>query len=142
MNDTPGVEVTTGPLGQGVANAVGLAMAEAHLAATFNRNETICDHYTYCLAGDGDLMEGVASEACSLAGHLKLGKLIVFYDDNHVTLAGPSSVSFDEDVEEAVPGPPTAGGRMRVDARARQRRCGASIKAIVEAQASARTRRR
>ena len=95
---TAGVEVTTGPLGQGVGNAVGLAIAEAHLAATFNRDERICDHYTYCLAGDGDMMEGVASEAASLAGHLRLGKLIVFYDDNYVSLAGPTNVTFDEDV--------------------------------------------
>lgn len=99
-NDTPGVEVTTGPLGQGVANAVGLAIAEAHLAATFNRDDTICDHYTYCMAGDGDMMEGISSEACSLAGHLKLGKLIVFYDDNHVSLAAPTDVTFNEDIEK------------------------------------------
>ena len=99
-NDTPGVEVTTGPLGQGVANAVGLAIAEAHLGATFNRDETICDHYTYCMAGDGDMMEGISGEACSLAGHLKLGKLIVFYDDNHVSLAAPTDVTFNEDVEK------------------------------------------
>ncbi|MBV8354421.1 MAG: transketolase [Candidatus Eremiobacteraeota bacterium] len=95
---TPGVEVTTGPLGQGLANAVGLAMAEAHRAATFSRDETICDHFTYCIASDGDMMEGVTHEACSLAGHLKLGKLIVLYDDNKVSLAGPTSVTFDEDV--------------------------------------------
>jgi transketolase len=97
---TPGVEVTTGPLGQGVGNAVGLAIAEAHLAAVFNRDEKICDHYTYCMAGDGDLMEGVASEAASLAGHLGLGKLILLYDDNHVSLAGPTNVAFDEDVNK------------------------------------------
>ncbi|MBV8601685.1 MAG: transketolase [Candidatus Eremiobacteraeota bacterium] len=97
---TPGIEVTTGPLGQGLGNAVGLAIAEAHLAAAFNREQTVCDHYTYCLAGDGDMMEGVASEAASLAGHLKLGKLIVLYDDNHVSLAGPTSVTFDENVNE------------------------------------------
>jgi transketolase len=97
---TAGVEVTTGPLGQGVGNSVGLAVAEAHLAAVFNRDEKICDHYTYCIAGDGDMMEGVASEAASLAGHLALGKLILFYDDNYVSLAGPTSVSFDEDVNK------------------------------------------
>lgn len=93
---TAGVEVTTGPLGQGLANAVGLALAEAHLNAVYG--PSVIDHYTYCLAGDGDMMEGVTSEACSLAGHWKLGKLIVFYDDNHVSLAGPTSVTFTEDV--------------------------------------------
>ena len=96
---TPGVEATTGPLGQGISNAVGLAIAEAHLAARFNRpGHTIVDHHTYVLASDGDLMEGVASEACSLAGHLSLGKLIVLYDDNRITLAGSTSVAFSEDV--------------------------------------------
>ena len=94
---TPGVEVTTGPLGQGFANAVGMAIAEAHLAARYNRDAyTIVDHHTYVLAGDGDLMEGVASEAASLAGHLKLGKLICFYDDNRVTLAASTDVTFSE----------------------------------------------
>ena len=97
---TPGVEVTTGPLGQGFANAVGMAMAEAHLGAVYNRDETIIDHRTYVLAGDGDLMEGVSAEAASLAGHLALGKLIVLYDDNKVSLAGPTSVTFTEDVRE------------------------------------------
>ncbi len=96
---TPGVETTTGPLGQGFANGVGMAMAEAFLAATFNRpGYPVVDHYTYVLAGDGDLMEGVASEAASLAGHLKLGKLIVLYDDNKTTLSAPTSESFTEDV--------------------------------------------
>lgn len=94
---TPGVEATTGPLGQGVGNAVGMAVAEAHLAAAFNREQRIVDHYTYCLCGDGDLMEGVASEAASLAGHLQLGKLIVLYDHNHVTLAAGTEVTFTED---------------------------------------------
>jgi transketolase len=93
---TAGVEVTTGPLGQGLANSVGLAIAEAHLSDVYGTS--VVDHYTYCLGGDGDMMEGVTSEACSLAGHLKLGKLIVLYDDNHVTLAGPTSVAFSEDV--------------------------------------------
>jgi transketolase len=97
-NHTPGIEVTTGPLGQGVGNAVGLAIAEAHLAATYNREQKIVDHYTYCIAGDGDLMEGVSAEASSLAGHLQLGKLIVLYDDNKVSLAAPTSVTFTEDV--------------------------------------------
>jgi len=96
---TPGVETTTGPLGQGLANAVGMAIAEAHLAARFNRpGREILNHYTYVLAGDGDLMEGVTAEACSLAGHLRLGKLIVLYDDNKISLAGTTSISFTEDV--------------------------------------------
>ncbi|MEA2687816.1 MAG: transketolase [Candidatus Eremiobacteraeota bacterium] len=97
---TKGVEVTTGPLGQGFANAVGMAIAEAHLAAIYNREQTIVNHHTYVLAGDGDLMEGVASEAASLAGHLALGKLIVLYDDNKVSLAGATDVTFTEDVRE------------------------------------------
>lgn len=95
---TPGVEVTTGPLGQGFANGVGLAMAEAHLAARFNRPDMpIIDHFTYGIVSDGDLMEGVASEAASLAGHLGLGKLIYLYDSNHITLAGSTSLTFTED---------------------------------------------
>jgi len=94
---TPGIEVTTGPLGQGFANAVGLAIAEAHLAATYNHQQSIVDHHTYCIASDGDLMEGIASEAASLAGHLKLGKLVVLYDDNQVSLAAPTDVTFTED---------------------------------------------
>lgn len=95
---TPGVEVTTGPLGQGFANAVGMAIAEAQLAACFNRDgHTVIDHRTWVIAGDGDLMEGVASEAASLAGHLKLGKLICLYDDNQVTLAAGTDISFTED---------------------------------------------
>ena len=98
---TPGVEVTTGPLGQGVANAVGMALAEAHLAARYNRpDHTIIDHHTYVIAGDGDLMEGVCAEACSLAGHWKLGKLIVLYDDNRISLAGSTGLTFTEDVAE------------------------------------------
>ncbi len=96
---TPGVEATTGPLGQGLANAVGMAVAERHLAARFNRpGHTVVDHHTYVICSDGDLMEGVAAEASSLAGHLGLGKLIVLYDDNHVSLAGKASLSFSEDV--------------------------------------------
>jgi transketolase len=95
---TPGVETTTGPLGQGIGNAVGMAIAEAHLAARFNRpGHNIIDHFTYVLAGDGCLMEGVAAEACSLAGHLRLGKLIVLYDENRISLAGTTSLSFTED---------------------------------------------
>ena len=98
---TPGVEVTTGPLGQGISMAVGMAIAEAHLAALFNRpGHEIIDHYTYVLASDGDLMEGVAAEACSLAGHLGLGKLIVLYDDNRVSLAGTTNLTFTEDVRK------------------------------------------
>ncbi len=96
---TPGVEVTTGPLGQGTANAVGMAMAEAFLAAKFNRpDHTLVDHYTYALVSDGDLMEGVSAEAASLAGHLKLGKLIYLYDDNLVSLAADTDITFTEDV--------------------------------------------
>ncbi len=96
---TPGVEVTTGPLGQGFANGVGMAMAEAFLAATFNRpGHTVVDHKTYALVSDGDLMEGVAAEAASLAGHLKLGKLVYLYDDNHISLDGPTAMAFTEDV--------------------------------------------
>ncbi len=95
---TPGVEVTTGPLGQGFANAVGLAMAEAQLAARYNRpGHAIVDHRTFVLASDGDLMEGVAAEAASLAGHLKLGKLVCLYDDNYVTLAAGTDITFTED---------------------------------------------
>lgn len=96
---TPGVEVTTGPLGQGLAMAVGMAIAEAHLAATFNRpGYPVVDHFTYVLASDGDLMEGVAAEACALAGHLSLGKLIVLYDQNGISLAGSCALAFTEDV--------------------------------------------
>jgi transketolase len=95
----PGIETTTGPLGQGIANAVGLAMAETMLAARFNtRTQKIVDHFTYVLAGDGCLQEGVAAEAASLAGHLKLGKLIVFYDDNNITIDGKTDLTFTEDV--------------------------------------------
>jgi transketolase len=95
---TPGVETTTGPLGQGFGNGVGMAMAEAHLAARYNRpGFEIIDHRTYGIVSDGDLMEGIASEAASLAGHLKLGKLIYLYDDNHVTLSAGTDVTFTED---------------------------------------------
>ena len=95
---TAGVETTTGPLGQGLATAVGIAMAEAHLAATYNTEvEKIVDHYTYVIASDGDLMEGVTSEASSLAGHLGLGKLICLYDDNHITIDGRTDIAFTED---------------------------------------------
>src|SRR6266446_6565170 len=96
---TPGVEITTGPLGQGFANGVGMAIGGAHLATRFNQAEfPLADHYVYAIVSDGDLMEGVASEAASLAGHLKLGKLIYFYDDNHVTIEGFTSLAFSEEV--------------------------------------------
>ncbi len=96
---TPGVEVTTGPLGQGFANGVGMAMAERHLAARFNREgHEIIDHYTYSICSDGDIMEGVAAEAASLAGHLRLGKLIYLYDANEISLAAATSLTFTEDV--------------------------------------------
>src|SRR6478752_2338309 len=96
---TPGVETTTGPLGQGFANGVGMAIAEAYLAARYNNAEfEIVNHHTYAIVSDGDLMEGVAAEAASLAGHLKLGKLIYLYDCNHITLASATSVTFTEDI--------------------------------------------
>jgi transketolase len=96
-NLTPGIEVTTGPLGQGFANGVGMAMTEAFLAATYNQGDhKLVDHYTYSIVSDGDLMEGIASEAASLAGHLKLGKLIYLYDDNLISLDGPTNLAFTE----------------------------------------------
>jgi transketolase len=96
---TPGCEITTGPLGQGFANGVGMAMGAAHLAAKFNQPEfPLIDHYVYSIVSDGDLMEGVASEAASLAGHLKLGRLIYFYDDNRVTIEGSTDLAFTENV--------------------------------------------
>lgn len=95
---TAGVEATTGPLGQGLANGVGMAIAEVALAARFNRPEhAVVDHFTYVLASDGDLMEGISSEAASLAGHLQLGKLIVLYDDNNITIEGKTDIAFTED---------------------------------------------
>ena len=97
---TPGVETTTGPLGQGFANAVGMAIAERFLAEHFNRpGHRIVDHRVWAFASDGDLMEGVASEAASLAGHLRLGKLTVVYDDNHITIDGDTALTFSEDVQ-------------------------------------------
>jgi len=98
-HEAPGVEITTGPLGQGFGNSVGFALAERMLAARFNREgHELIDHHTFVVASDGDMMEGVSSEASSLAGHLGLGKLIVFYDNNHISLDGPTSLSFSEDV--------------------------------------------
>ncbi|GER57500.1 transketolase [Striga asiatica] len=98
--ETPGVEVTTGPLGQGIANAVGLALAESHLAARYNKPDIeIVDHYTYVILGDGCQMEGISNEACSLAGHWGLGKLIAFYDDNHISIDGDTEIAFTENVE-------------------------------------------
>ena len=96
---TVGVETTTGPLGQGIANAVGFAIAEAHLAAKFNREGyPVMDHYTYCILGDGCIMEGISGEACSLAGTLKLNKLIALYDDNEISIEGDTDIAFREDV--------------------------------------------
>src|SRR5687768_1219068 len=94
---TPGVEITTGPLGQGFANGVGMAMGAAHLAKKFNRPDfPLIDSRVYAIVSDGDLMEGVASEAASLAGHLKLGNLIYFYDDNSITIEGSTALAFSE----------------------------------------------
>ena len=95
---TPGIETTTGPLGQGFANGVGMAIAETHLAQKFNRpGHTLFDHYVYAIVTDGDLMEGVAAETASLAGHLQLGKLIYLYDDNRISIEGSTDIAFTED---------------------------------------------
>ena len=102
---TPGVETTTGPLGQGFMNGVGMAMAEAHLAACFNRpGHEIVNHYTYVICSDGDLMEGASHEAAGLAGHLGLGKLIYFYDDNHITIEGVTDLAYSDDVKRRFEG--------------------------------------
>jgi transketolase len=98
-HETPGVETTTGPLGQGLGNAIGMALAESSLAARFNTDaHKVVDHYTYVMAGDGDLQEGVTHEACAFAGHNKLGKLVLLYDDNNITIDGSTDLSFSEDV--------------------------------------------
>lgn len=94
---TPGVETTTGPLGQGIGNSVGMAVAEAHMGAVFNREQKIIAHHVYFIASDGDMMEGVSHESASFAGHLKLGKLIGFYDDNHITIEGDTALTFSDD---------------------------------------------
>ncbi len=94
---TPGVETTTGPLGQGIGNSVGMAVAEAHMGAVFNRDQKIIDHHVYFIASDGDMMEGVSQESASFAGHTKLGKLIGFYDDNHITIEGDTALTFSDD---------------------------------------------
>ena len=98
---TDGVEATTGPLGQGIAMATGMAMAERYMASQYNRDDfEVVDHYTYAICGDGDLMEGVSQESASLAGHLKLGKLIVMYDSNDISLDGDLDRAFSESVED------------------------------------------
>ena len=98
---TAGVEATTGPLGQGFANAVGMAIAERRLATEFNRpGHELIDHYIYAICSDGDIQEGISAEAASLAGHLRLGKLVFLYDDNHIQLDGPTAMAFTEDVLE------------------------------------------
>jgi transketolase len=97
LGHTPGVETTTGPLGQGIGNSVGMAVAEAHMGAVFNRDQKIIDHHVYFIASDGDMMEGVSHESASFAGHLKLGKLIGFYDDNHITIEGDTALTFSDD---------------------------------------------
>ncbi len=94
---TPGVETTTGPLGQGIGNSVGMAVAEAHMGAVFNRDQKIIDHHVYFIASDGDMMEGVSHESASFAGHTKLGRLIGFYDDNHITIEGDTALTFSDD---------------------------------------------
>jgi transketolase len=101
---TAGVETTTGPLGQGFSNAVGMAVAEAHSAELYNREQRIIDHYTYFIASDGDLMEGISNEAASFAGHNKLGRLIGFYDDNHITIEGNTDLTFSDDTRSRFEG--------------------------------------
>ena len=98
LNHTPGVEVTTGPLGQGVANGVGMGIAERWLRTNFSPE--ICDHHTFVIAGDGCFEEGISHEAASLAGHLQLGRLVYIYDDNHITIDGPTELAYNDDVGE------------------------------------------
>ena len=100
VQDTAGVETTTGPLGQGLANAVGMALAESIIAAKYNTDTEIINHYTFTMAGDGDLEEGISHEVCSFAGHNKLGKLILFYDSNHITIDGNTSLTYSDDVKK------------------------------------------
>ncbi|MCD6557328.1 MAG: transketolase, partial [Bacteroidales bacterium] len=100
VQDTAGVETTTGPLGQGLANAVGMALAESIIAAKYNTDTEIINHYTFTLAGDGDLEEGISHEICSFAGHNKLGKLILFYDSNHITIDGSTSLTYSDDIKK------------------------------------------
>jgi transketolase len=97
LGHTPGVETTTGPLGQGIGNSVGMAVAEAHMGAVFNRDQKIIDHHVYFIASDGDMMEGVSHESASFAGHAQLGNLIGFYDDNHITIEGDTALTFSDD---------------------------------------------
>ncbi len=99
-NHTPGVEVTTGPLGQGVANGVGMGIAERWLRTHFSPE--VCDHHTFVIAGDGCFEEGISHEAASLAGHLRLGRLVYVYDDNHITIDGPTELSYSDNVERAL----------------------------------------
>src|SRR5690348_7020799 len=102
---TPGVETTTGPLGQGIGNAVGMAVAEAHLSTAFNKpGHEVVDHYTFFICSDGDLMEGISHEAASFAGHFKLGKLIGFYDNNHITIDGSTDLTFTDDTAKRFEG--------------------------------------
>jgi len=127
VGHTPGVETTTGPLGQGVGNAVGMALAERVLRATFSKD--LCDHHIYAICGDGDLMEGIAYEACSVAGHLQLGRLVLLYDDNQITIDGSTELAFTEDV----------GARMEAQGWHVQRIDGhdpAAIEAAIEAARS------
>jgi transketolase len=97
LGHTPGIETTTGPLGQGIGNSVGMAVAEAHMGAVFNRDQKVIDHHVYFIASDGDMMEGVSHESASFAGHAQLGKLIGFYDDNHITIEGDTALTFSDD---------------------------------------------